>query len=224
MPDSLNICMVARKFPILGRATDHGFLWPVARGLVDRGHKVTILSWTNPDKKSVIEQDGVKAIFIGQGHGFSPGAYPEAVAAQFAELHRERPFDILHSIDSGGIIIGKKKSLFRIAVAYDVEATQLSQIYSILGMNQENISSLLSTAINVTYKFLTTYFGRDRSLLKTADALFVTSPQQRLALERYYLYPELKTHIVPYGIEISDLSPREVRIKYKLQTYRIFYS
>ena len=43
MPEKLNICFVAKKFPIMGRASEHGFLWPIAKGLAQKGHKVTVL-------------------------------------------------------------------------------------------------------------------------------------------------------------------------------------
>jgi glycosyltransferase involved in cell wall biosynthesis len=210
LPEKLNICILAFKFPILGLATDHGFLWPVARGLVKRGHNVTVLSWKNPQGEKEILQDGVKAYFLGESsYPVATTDFPEMALKKFERLHRESPFHILHSIDASGYEIARQKKNFRLAVAYDVEATQLSQIFSILGYAQESLGSLLSTGINVSYKFLTTYFGRDRKLLKTADGVFVTSPQQRLALERYYLHPDRKTYIVPYGIEIGDLSPRE---------------
>ena len=43
-PVNLNICLMAQKFPILGRASDHGLLWPIATGLAAQGHKVTIIA------------------------------------------------------------------------------------------------------------------------------------------------------------------------------------
>lgn len=209
LPEKLNLCIVASKFPILGRATDHGFLWPVARGLVKRGHKVTVLSWKNPQAEKEIIQDGVHAYFLGEGNNFPWSDFPQLAKTKFEQLHAEENFHLLHSIDANGLQIALHKKHYGIAVAYDVEATELSQIFSILGYSQETLGSLLQTGVAVAYKFLTTYLGKDRKLLKTADGVFVTAPLQKLALERYYLYPDRKTYIVPYGIEIGDLSPRE---------------
>lgn len=208
-PNKLHVCIVAAKYPGVTGMSEHGFLWPVARGLVRRGHRVTVLSWGFPKHETEFERDGVNVFFLGEGRGISSAAFPDLVLTKFKELHERNPFDIVHSIDTGAAAIAEMKDDFGVAVAFDVEATQVSQIFAILGMAQETFASQIRTAINVTYKFLTTYFGKDRKLLAAADAMFVTSPPQRLALERYYLYPELKTHLVPYGIEISDLSPRE---------------
>lgn len=209
MPHLLRICLVAAQFPILGRAADHGFLWPVAKGLARQGHDVTILSWKNPQRRREIEQDGVKGFFLGEGNAKTKEDFPLLVDQHFAKLHAENPFHIVHSIDSTGLEIGKRKKNYKVAMAYDVEATRMSEIFQILGFSQETLRSLFSIALLVSYRFLKTYFGGDRKLLSTADSIFVTSPQQRLTLERYYLYPETKVYTVPYGIEIGDLSPRE---------------
>ena len=36
--------------------------------------------------------------------------------------------------------------------------------------------------------------------------MFVTSPQQRVALERHYVYPDHHIYTVPYGMEMGELS------------------
>lgn len=210
LPDNLNICMVATRFPMLGRATHHGFLWPIARGLALKGHKVTVLSWDNPEKRAEIHQEGVSAYFLSAVSSRKRlSDFPEMAKQKFKELHGSRPFHLLHSIDASGIEIGRRKKYYRLAVNYDVEATRMPSLLPILAMKQDSLTSLLKTASQVAYTFLKGYLGHDRTLLKTADGIFVTTPQQRLTLERYYLYPEKKTYLIPYGLEIGDLSPRE---------------
>ena len=204
-PPLLNLCLIAANFPTVGRTTENGFLWPVARGLARQGHKVTVLTSGASEPEGDRLQDGIQVYFVGQ----NLGQFAHLALQKFSELHSKQPFHLVHSLDGSAQAIAELKTEFKVAVAYDVEATQLSQIFSILGMAQENLPNLLSTAINVTYKYLTTYLGHDRRLLNSADAVFVTSPPQRMALERYYLYPEMKTHLIPYGIELGDLSPRE---------------
>ena len=218
---TLNICLVAYKFPIMGRATDHSFLWPLARGLSNNGHKVTVLSAKSPIGKAEVIRDGIKVHYLYEGYPNLSGLkFEDAVYKKFTELQAEQKFDLVHSMDRSAYKIALNKNKFHCSVAYDVQATQMSQIFSILGMTQESVGSLLATAIAVTYKFMTTYFGTDRELLKSADGVFVTSPQQRIFLERYYLYPDYHTYTVPYGIELGDLLPRseslELQKKLKL--------
>jgi glycosyltransferase involved in cell wall biosynthesis len=213
--------MVAYRFPILGRASDHGFLWPIAKGLAARGHKVTVIAAKSPLGKQEVTRDGVRVFYLHEGYpNWTHKKFDDAVLEKFSALHRETPFHLVHSIDSSARQIARHKKHYKVKVAYDVNATQMSQIFSILGMVRETVGSLLQTGVAVAYKFLRTYLGRDRSILKSADGVFVTSPQQRLFLERYYLYPDYHTYTVPYGIELGDLSARpeasELRKKHKI--------
>ncbi|MCB0422013.1 MAG: glycosyltransferase family 4 protein [Bdellovibrionales bacterium] len=209
LPDHLNICLIANKFPILGRSADHGFLWPIARGLAERGHNVTVIAWRNPQGKDRIQQDGVTAYFLGN-HGSPLKEFPEEVRIKFLELHEETPFHIVHSVDFSGFRIGLRKKVYDVAMCYDVEATQMAKIFNVLAMAQDTLAEIIHTALSVVSVFLYTYYSRDRKLLKTADGIFVTSPLQKVILERYYLFPEYRTYLVPYGIAIGELKPRSI--------------
>ena len=209
MPSSLNVCLVARNFPIAGRATEHSFLRLIARGLVQKGHRVTVLAGNDPLGKPEIVEDGVRICFASDARARRLAGFQNVAKSKFSELHRAEAFHILHGVDASAYRISRFKQQFRLAVAYDVEATRMSQIFAILGMGRETLGGLLATASAVGYTFLRTYYGGDRQLLKTADGVFVTSPQQRISLERYYLYPDARIYNVPYGIEIGDLAPRD---------------
>lgn len=183
----------------------------IARGLAARGHNVSVLASDHPQGKSFVEQEGVKIHFLNEGRAsrLRRDPFPDLVKSKFIDLHTKDPFHLVHSVDSSAIKISRFKRDYRVAIAYDVAATQLSQLFSILGMAQETLGSILRTSLAVGYKFLSTYYGGDRQLLSTADGVFVTSPRERITLERYYLYPDMRIHTVPYGIEITDLAPRE---------------
>jgi 1,2-diacylglycerol 3-alpha-glucosyltransferase len=206
----LKICLIGQRFQILSRATDLGLLWPMARGLARLGHKVTVISAKSPQRKSVVERDGVIAYYLHEETTkYSGMPFSEAAYQKFIELHRADKFDLVHSLDDSGYRIGKNRKALGVAMAYDIEATQASQLLAISGMSQETASSILRTYVALTYKFLTTYFNKDRHLLRTADGVFVTHPNQRVMLERYYLYPDFHIYNLPYGAEISDLSARD---------------
>lgn len=210
MSDSgLNICLVSRRFPLLNTSGEIGFLWPIARGLVKQGHSVSVLTWRNRDRMDFVEREGVKAYFLGEGHSASIDAFPDLVLRKFQALHKQNRFDLMHSLDASGLKVGLARKQLGVACVYDVDASHVAQVYSILGMSQETLSSLIKTSFNVSYQFLRTFYGHDRKLLKTADAIFVHSPQQRMMLERYYMYPDRRIFMVPFGLQLEDLSPRE---------------
>ncbi len=210
LPEKLNVCLVSRQFHVPKRSSEHNFFWLIARGLVQRGHSVKVLAYQNPSSTQLIEKDGVQIFYLGEGRSSKRRlSFSDLIKEKFLELHKQTPFHVLHSIDPAAYKISKFKDEYKISVVYDVEATQMSQLFAIQGMAQETLGSLLSTTFAVAYKFLRTYLGSDRKLLQSADGVFVTSPQQRIMLERYYLYPDARIHTVPYGIEVGDLSPRE---------------
>ncbi|MBC7465645.1 MAG: glycosyltransferase family 1 protein, partial [Bdellovibrio sp.] len=67
LPEKLRICLVGQKINVLSRASDTGLLWPLARGLTERGHEVTIISTSTPLKKPEIFRDGIRAYYLSEG-------------------------------------------------------------------------------------------------------------------------------------------------------------
>ncbi len=204
------VLLVGSRFQILSRSSDSGFLWPMARGLARKGIDVTVFASRSPIGKSFVERDGVKTYFLQERDSeLKHLSFEDAVLRKFTEVHSQNAFDIVHGLDSSAIKIAKQKKRFGVAVCFDAEATQMSQIFSILGRGHETLGTLLQTGAALTYKFLTTFFAKDRPLLNVADGIFIAHPQQRFLLERYYLYPDLKIHTLPYGFELSDFKPLE---------------
>lgn len=211
LPENLRICMLARSFPIGSRSEELGFLWPIARGLTRAGHKIVVLSWAHPQNKFSIVEAGVEVHFLATNR--EPFSEKEAQARcfyRFRELHSQTPFHLVHSIDSLGLQIGLKKRTFKIPMLYDVQATRMSELFAVMAMAQESVRSYLATGLMVAYLYLKNFLLLDRKVIASADAMFVTSPQQKMALERYYYFPEYRTYSVPYGIELGDLSTRPI--------------
>lgn len=219
----LRICMISSNFPILGRATDTGYLWPLAKNLRALGHEVVVLSKRSPLKKYQVVRDEVEVFYLWEGEEGSQSQFQpfeETVYEKFKALHQEKPFHIVHTLDRSARWVAKHKSALGIKVVCDVQATHIGQLLSILGFAEETVSSFLRTSYKVLTKYLTTYFGHDRELLRSSDGFIVNTPQQRTILERYYFYPEFKTHVVPYGLDLRHLTPKldlsEVRHKFNL--------
>lgn len=209
IPEKLKICLVSEKFPIIGRTFARGFIGPIARGLAKAGHQVSVIAWDNPIGEKEITQEGIKTYFVSGANSSRIELFSQRVYQKFLQLHKQEPFHIMHSLTHAAYRVGSEKKSLGLAIAYDVTATRMAELFSIIGMSENHVSSQLSTAYQVAFRFLKSYYSRDRLLLKNADGIFVHSPQQKLALERYYLYPDMKTFNIPYGIEIADLSQRQ---------------
>lgn len=214
----LRICLIGQKIQVQSRSSDTGLLWPLARGLSKKGHEVTILSSTSPLKKSEIYRDGIRAFYLFDGQSqYKTQRFTDAVHKKFVSLHSDKPFDIVHCLDDGGLKIGRHKKNFKTCIAYDVQATTMSDLFATLAENDGSIQSQLKTSLKLGYRFLNNYFLKDRALLDTADGIFVTTPQQRTILERYFSYPDYHTYTVPYGINLGDLAPKNEPTNFKLK-------
>ena len=209
LPERLRICLIGQKISVMSRSSDSGLLWPLARGLTERGHDVTIISTSSPLKRPEVFRDGVRAYYQNEGQPqYKTFKFSDAVHKKFTALNQEKPFHLVHSMDSSGFKIGRHKKNLNVSIAYDVEATQMAELFSILSQSKSSTGSFIQTSVRLIFKFLTDYFTQDRALLDSADGIFVTTPQQRMILERYYMYPDFHTYTVPYGINLGDLTPK----------------
>ncbi len=220
LPAKMRICLVGQKISVLSRSTDTGLLWPLARGLTERGHDVTIISTSTPLKRPEIFRDGIRAFYLNEGQPqYKTIKFSDSAHRKFITLHNENPFHIVHSLDQSGSKIGRYKKKLGISMAYDVEATHMAELFSILSESQNNFQNMIRTSFKLVFRFLKNYFMEDRSLLLSADGVFVTTPQQRLILERYYLYPDFHTFTVPYGINLGDLAPKAESENFKAKLH-----
>ena len=112
IPEKLRICLIAEKFPVLGRAGSQGFLWPIARGLAKAGHSVTVLAWKNPLGEKEVVKDGVRALFVAGPNSRRQDQFPQRVHQKFEELHLNEPFHIVHSLSSASRQIGREKKRY----------------------------------------------------------------------------------------------------------------
>lgn len=205
----LRICLIGQKISVLSRSTDSGLLWPIARGLSERGHDVTIISTSSPLRRPEVFRDGVRAYYLNENQPqYKTVRFADAAQKKFVSLNNEKPFDIVHSLDSSGFKIGKYKEKLNITMAYDVEATRMAELFSILSEGTGTTRSFIATYLKLIFSFFQNYFMHDRALLDSADGVFVTTPQQRMILERYFLFPDYHTFTVPYGINLGDLTPK----------------
>lgn len=215
----LRICLIGQKILVQSRSTDTGMLWPLAQGLSKKGHDVTIISTTSPLKRAEVFRDGIKAYYVYDG----PIAktkfqkFADLAHKKFASLHNDKPFDIVHSVDDSALKIGRHKKTFDVRVAYDIEATGMAELFSIMSENDGSLRSQFKTSLKIGFRFLHNYFVTERALLQTADGIFTTTPQQRTLLERYYLYPDYHTYTVPYGINLGDLTERKESENFKMR-------
>ncbi len=204
--DKLHVCFLVDRFSISGRASKHGFLIPVARGLARKGHKITVVSGQSSSyNETSLQEDNLKVHFVkGMGRRLEV-----AFRKQLVEVYEKKPFHILYIVCKKARFVAKLKKKYPFCVILDARSTEVSQLYSIISMSRSTFNGEIKTGLSVLYKFITNYYRKDRKLLKMSDALIVTNPREKNIFERYYLYPDWNTYILPYGIEIVEPSGKK---------------
>jgi len=209
-PKSLKIAFVSPKFPVSGQSTIYGFIWPILRSLSQAGHRVHVYSWSSSLSEPSITIDGVQIKFLSELYKVKNILeFPKLAHDAFVAEHAKEPFHLLHSLTRDGLYLAERRRRLRFATAFDVQATSMGQLFALLGMSEDTATSKLKNGLQISYTFLKNYLKRDRMLLNASDGVIVTSPQQKVILERYYLYPQTRIFTVPYGIDMHDLSVRQ---------------
>lgn len=158
----------------------------------------------------VVNMDNIKITFLSEyKKNKNILDFARLVREVFLEEHLKEPFHLMHSLTRDGFLLAQERYHHRFATAFDIQATSMAQLYSFIGMSEETALSKIKNGIKISYTFLKNYLQKDRALLKAADAAFVTSPQQRWILERYYLYPPMHIYTIPYSLDLHDLSVRQ---------------
>jgi glycosyltransferase involved in cell wall biosynthesis len=212
LPSQLNICITSHRYPLSEWAAPYGYLWVLTQRLVERGHKVTVITSEPPRDKMMARYKGVDVHHLERDlYSNSPAGRHEAVYEKFEELHFQNAFDIVHSVDDSGLYLALHKKALNVTVAMTGSVLELDQIFGILGLTEETVWSYIKTSFSVAIRFLKSFFGIPHKALKLSHGVFVASPEEAEILERYYFLPSSKSFIIPFGVDGNRFEPRQTK-------------
>ena len=186
LPQKLKIAIISPKFSLGSASSSQGFVWPILRQLAAQGHQVHVLAWTNSLGEPIVKADNVQVSFVSElKKSKNILEFPRLIREVFLEEHRNSPYHILHSLTRDGFLLARERKQHSFATAFDIQATSMAQLYSLIGMSEETPLSKIRNGFKISYTFMKNYLQKDRALLSAADAAFVTSLQQKWILERY---------------------------------------
>lgn len=196
------------------RVSDKTNVWPIAQNLASLGHKVSIVTYKGPFKSSPWETEQTTIHFLSSQENFiSVQDFPEQALKQVAQIHKTHPIDHVHSIDTN---LKKFKKAFHKktpSLSYGAQASSMESMFSLFNPKSESSWELFKMTFVYPLYFLKKYLFSDYFSLKEAQGVFVNSPKQAVALERYYLYPRSWIFQVPLDTYINDLSLKQKNLK-----------
>ncbi len=224
-PESLNICIVMQKYEFHSLQNRTTNIWAVADKLSQSGHSITLIGWQldSHQEKPQLDLDskgnsstsryggffpgeGVKVISLGHENRKNIKNFARLCSKNILSLHKQNPFDIVHSMDTFLPEIAKYRKKLGLSFSLGVEVTTMSTMFSKLAFSENNLTDMFKITLLFPYWFFKGYFTHDRKILKNADGIFTTTPRQSTTLDRYYLYPQLKTYEIPLStsLHITD--------------------
>lgn len=197
----MNICIVTRSLPVhrTGGLERHTF--DLAKGLVRKGNRVTVITTAHPEGSDREEKNGVLIHYL-------PGTVPSGYTPSFfsklnravLEMHDETGFDILHSQGFAGLT-------FRPPPDLSFVATLHGTLFSETPLHRDRFQkmSLFEKVKTVLrYRWRIGIHPLYKRYLKRLDLIFVDSDYSRKETMRDLASTEEKIRIVPLGIDISD--------------------
>jgi len=209
----LHICFISRSLPLTKTSNEHQSLWPVTDRLSEMGHKVSVISHKTASGQSEFEKGDTTVYFISnKDHFSSVQDFSKLAEKKILDIHNSSPIDHIHSLDTPlknfKKLWRKKKKNQKPRLSYGVQSTSIEDVFSLFGSVKTTTHGLFKSTFIYPFLFLKNFFLKDFLTLKQAQAVFVSSPKQALALERYFLFPPENIFQVPLDSFMVSLMQR----------------
>ena len=209
----LHICFVSKNLPLAKTTHDQQSLWPITDRLSEMGHRISVISHKTASGHPKFERGNTTIYSMSNKEQFaSIQEFSKLAEKKLLDIHKEHPIDHIHSLDAPlknfKKLWSKKKKNQHPYLSYGIQSTSIEQAFSLFSSIKTTAYGLFLSTFIYPISFLKNYFLKDYFTLKQAQAVFVSSPKQALALERYYLYPPENIFQVPLDSFMISLMPR----------------
>lgn len=225
----MNICVLTRALPVHSVGGMELNSLRLAQHLASLGHSIQILTTCHPKypNKDVNETiGGVEITYVGTG---VPGSYSRewsnGSVSAFSLMHKEKPFDIVHSHNSAALQLHRSGFIRRYRIPHVVtwHGTHLDWIATTI--RSEVLSGDLRYIVRAEY--LCTVMRRllfeDLWLTRAASAVIAIDQEMVDKIRLQYMVPRGRIHMIPTGIDTETFSPRphsKIRIRLGLETHQ----
>ncbi len=193
----------------------------LCEGLVSRGHDITVFSPIRELSTPVVEDNGVKYVFLDCVYrilpfSFSKILWVEKSYQEFKKIHSEHPFDLVISQSSAGRRIISYKKELKIKVVSICHGSILSEFKTKI-LSSTSFKDYLILSKDLIY-VLANYFTIQRKFILHSDKVIAVSNIVKRAVLDETFVPENKVVVIYNGIDDSDFSlNRENRLDGKIQ-------
>ena len=204
----MKICMFAKGLPVHIKGGMEIYVEELAKGLVKRGHEVTIITTKHPEGRKKEEEEGnLRIYYVGDKPlKYTRTFFKESIKL-FKNLNEKNKFDIVHSQSGAGVAYALKcKKTAPLVITF--QGTALTEAKSLW-----NEGRFVKKAISVSIlfrDFIHYFIFSHKYFYIRADKIIAVSNELKEVIKMQYKVPEEKLVVIPNGIDINKFKPINV--------------
>lgn len=216
----MKICMFTRITPVHGTKGGmelHGEM--LSRGLVRRGHQVSIITTKHPEGIEHEQEEGVDVYYTEAPSGKYRQEWWLESVRKFIALQERIGFDLVWSQSAGGDYYAQRlKERYGVPLVSILHGTFGGEICSALRQLSWSMGSFYYLALAARLYYHRT---RRRSYVESAEAVIVVSEELREEVLRAYPVDSRRVFLVPNGVDEERFRPLAEQGKVIRQRYGI---
>ena len=208
----MRICIVTVAAHGIGGMQDH--TRDLAAGLVGVGHDVEVLAGRHPDDVAVETRDGARWWYLPDAPKRErvPRRNPRWLRAtydKFAELHREAPFDVVHSESTSAIELVRRGVHRRVPLVTTLHGNVISLVRASLQRARRGEPARRSSeAKHLVWLGLEHFQYGHWYRFRACEWMAVSQQQFEDTRKALFLRAD-RGHVVPNGIDTTRFRPRD---------------
>ncbi|MDR2926895.1 MAG: glycosyltransferase family 4 protein [Cytophagaceae bacterium] len=166
----MHICFLSHEYPLWATGGIGSFIQSIGRGLVQNGHRVTVIGSSNLKDGDCIDDEGVSIYRLPAPKYFRKGSFIEnafKIKKKLKEIHREKPVDIVETGEAGLFFISRRmlcKKVIRLHGGHHFFAESENRPINSWKATQERISFKKANAFAAATQYVINHTGKYLSM------------------------------------------------------------
>jgi len=196
----MKICMFAKGLPVHIKGGMEIYVEELAKGLVKRGHEVTIITTKHPEGRKKEEEEGnLRIYYVGDKPlKYTRTFFKESIKL-FKNLNEKNKFDIVHSQSGAGVWYALKcEKIAPLIITF--QGTALNEAKSLRNTGLIGWGKGMYILVK---DFINYHVFNHKLFFERADKIIAVSNELAEDIKRQYKVPEEKLVVIPNGIDVS---------------------
>lgn len=173
----------------------------LVKGLVKRGHKITIITTMHPEKLKKEKIDNLNIFFVGDSPLRCTEKFYQESVVLFNQLNQKENFEIVHTQDYAGY--GYAKYDNEVPLVITSHGTPINMLKSIIRVGY------FRSFIRVPF-WIKCHFFMEPLLLKNSSRIIAVANELAKDIEEQYKIPEEKIIVISNGIDVEQFKPKNL--------------